>query len=388
MRIARWLAAAVLSLAFSAEATLHTFRARLTSLEEVPRLYYLGADGTATVAYDDATGVLNWTIGYVNVTSNASTGFYAAPVGQVGPLQLAVPCAPCSGSATITGPQGQDLINGYWYVNVKTDLHPEGQIRGQLQPRVFPGDYSNDRRPDLVWRNVSTGAVYLWRMNGLALESDQYLGTVGGPTVKILGADLFTRKGNPQLLHASNESVNYWDIVGGAYRGNGFIFDLDSPWEIVAIADFNADTHPDFLVRHPTSGLAFIWYFNGVTPGGSQFLFTIDPVWKVENIGDFNNDGFPDLFFRNIETGIGFAWNTSSDGTTTTMSDDHFMFGIDPVWEVVQVADWNNDGQVDLLFRNRDTGVVFVWYLVDGYTLAGSDFVVQIDPSWEIARSR
>jgi hypothetical protein len=54
---------------------------------------------------------------------------------------------------------------------------------------------------------------------------------------------------------------------------------------------------------------------------------------------------------------------------------------------VVQVADWSNDGKPDLVFRNAATGVVFVWYL-DGITLAGSDFIIQIDPSWEIVPRR
>ena len=33
------------------------------------------------------------------------------------------------------------------------------------------------------------------------------------------------------------------------------------------------------------------------------------------------------------------------------------------------------------------TGVVFVWYL-NGIALAGSDFIIQIDPSWEIVPQR
>ena len=59
------------------------------------------------------------------------------------------------------------------------------------------------------------------------------------------------------------------------------------------------------------------------------------------------------------------------------------IFAIDPAWEIVQLADWNADGNPDLLFRNRNSGLVFVWYM-SGTTLQGSDFFIQIDPSWEI----
>ena len=53
----------------------------------------------------------------------------------------------------------------------------------------------------------------------------------------------------------------------------------------------------------------------------------------------------------------------------------------------MQVADWNGDGKPDLVFRNTVSGLVFVWYL-DGVTLASSDFITQIDPSWEIVPRR
>ena len=89
-------------------------------------------------------------------------------------------------------------------------------------------------------------------------------------------------------------------------------------------------------------------------------------------------------------TNIAFVWNTSysSDlGVTTLTSSTPPLFSIDPVWEVVQVADWNADGMPDLVFRNTATGLVFVWYL-NGTTLGASAFITQIDPSWEIVPRR
>ena len=101
-----------------------------------------------------------------------------------------------------------------------------------------------------------------------------------------------------------------------------------------------------------------------------------------------NGDGQPDLLFRNTVTGLSFAWFTQfSAGTLSLAGSTPPLFGIDPVWEIVQLADWNGDGSPDLLFRNRNTGVVFVWYM-NGTTLAGSDYITQIDPSWEIVPRR
>lgn len=46
-----------------------------------------------------------------------------------------------------------------------------------------------------------------------------------------------------------------------------------------------------------------------------------------------------------------------------------------------QRTDWDGDGIKDLLYRNRETGVVFVWYMTASGALGGSDYVTQIDPS-------
>ena len=105
-------------------------------------------------------------------------------------------------------------------------------------------------------------------------------------------------------------------------------------------------------------------------------------------MADLDGDGQPDLLFRNTRSGLAFPWSTQwSGGSLVLAGSSAPMFAIDPVWEIVQVADWNGDANPDLLFRNRDSGLVFVWYMVRN-TLGGSDYITQIDPSWEIVPHR
>jgi len=43
---------------------------------------------------------------------------------------------------------------------------------------------------------------------------------------------------------------------------------------------------------------------------------------------------------------------------------------------------------VDLVFRNANSGVVFVWYVTAADALGGSDSLFQVDPSWTIVPYR
>ena len=42
--------------------------------------------------------------------------------------------SPISGQATLTPEQAQQFAAGDWYVNVHTQAHPAGEIRGQVVP--------------------------------------------------------------------------------------------------------------------------------------------------------------------------------------------------------------------------------------------------------------
>ena len=271
--------------------------------------------------------------------------------------------------------------------SVSLTLPPQSITLLVIPSSPEPSDFNADNHPDILWRNAA-GTTYLWRMNGATLLSDSLVTTVD-PSWKLDGIADFNGDGHPDIVWRNGAGETYvWYLVNGVFQSDAFLFSLPPQWVIQGVADFNADGKPDFLMRNTSSGNAFVWFFNNNVATGDQFLFNIDPVWKVEGVGDFNQDGQPDLLFRNMSSGLAFAWNTQfAAGTLSLGTSSPSIFGIDPVWEVVQVADWNNDGQRDLLFRNRNTGLVFVWYM-NGTTLTTSGFITQIDPSWEIVPRR
>ncbi|MBL0141448.1 MAG: VCBS repeat-containing protein [Betaproteobacteria bacterium] len=260
---------------------------------------------------------------------------------------------------------------------------------GHVRPSDPGPDVNADGKPDIIWSNTASGATYIWRMNRPALLSDSLLATID-PSWKIQGVADFDGDGHSDVVwrNTVNGNCYVWYLVNGEFQGDAFLFSLPPEWVIQGVADFNADGKPDFLMRNVVSGNAFAWFFNNNATIGDQFLFNIDPDWKVEGVADLSADGQPDLLFRSMTSGLSFAWNTQySVGNLSLAASSPPIFGIAPVWEIAQVADWNGDGKPDLLFRNASTGLVFVWHM-DGTTLTTSVYVTQIDPTWEIVPRR
>jgi hypothetical protein len=248
---------------------------------------------------------------------------------------------------------------------------------------AVPADFDGDGKPDLIFRNTSTGLADVWRFNNTTFLGDTLI-SYASATWKLIGVADFNGDGQKDVVwqNTTTGAAYVWYLNNGAYVSDAPLFTVDpaTGWKVEAVADFDKDGHPDFLFRNTSTGGAFIWYFNNATPVSSQFIFSIDPSWKVEAVGDFNGDGYPDLLFRNQSSGLGFVWFWTG---TALGSSTPSLFSIDPAWQVVQMADWNGDGFADFVFRNANTGVTFVWY-TDGTSLTTSAFLVQIDPSWTI----
>lgn len=137
---------AILLLPIPASAAIINFTASLSGLQEVPPNASPGT-GSATVNYDDVTGILDWNISYSDLTAAATAGHFHGPAapGTNAGVQVALTgvsgiSGTVIGSAAITGTQATDLIAGLWYINIHTSTFPGGEIRGQVVSAVpLPG---------------------------------------------------------------------------------------------------------------------------------------------------------------------------------------------------------------------------------------------------------
>lgn len=118
-----------------------SFKVPLTGAQGVPPVDTTGS-GTADLTYDPATRVVTWNISYSGLSSPATMAHFHGPAkeGKNAPpviwlsTQGSPPTNPIKGSATLTPDQAKQFSAGEWYVNLHTQSHPAGEIRGQVIP--------------------------------------------------------------------------------------------------------------------------------------------------------------------------------------------------------------------------------------------------------------
>ena len=118
-----------------------SFTVPLTGAEQVPPVETT-AKGSAAVTYDPATRVVTWTITYTGLSAPATMAHFHGPAekGKNAPVLIWLSTkgspaeSPFKGEATLTPEQAQQFTAGEWYINVHTQAHPGGEIRGQVVP--------------------------------------------------------------------------------------------------------------------------------------------------------------------------------------------------------------------------------------------------------------
>jgi len=137
----------------TAQAEPISFKVPLSGGQEVPPVFPAGA-GTAELTYESATRVVTWTVTYRTLSSPVTMAQFHGPA-QPGKnassvLSLVKPGSPMespiSGQATLSADQAKPFAGGEWYINIATQNHPDGEIRGQiLTPLPSHGEDTHQR---------------------------------------------------------------------------------------------------------------------------------------------------------------------------------------------------------------------------------------------------
>lgn len=118
-----------------------SIKVSLSGSQQVPAVETAGK-GMADIKYDPATREVSWTITYSGLSGPVTMAHFHGPADkganagvQIWLSKQGSPAdSPIKGKTTLTPEQAKDFSAGKWYVNLHTQAHPGGEIRGQVMP--------------------------------------------------------------------------------------------------------------------------------------------------------------------------------------------------------------------------------------------------------------
>lgn len=245
--------------------------------------------------------------------------------------------------------------------------------------------------PNLLWQNPSSGEMSMWLLNGTTVTGTQSLNWQCG-----------TGNNCSQVWNVVDtvaDNTILWDnptsgeLQDWSFDDNGIVSTppalswqcsadsgCSSVWRPIGRITYKA---PSCTFCFASSGLVWfnsstgevsIWQLLGSTVIGTESTSwscggSCPSQWTPMLTADFNNDGNSDILWYNTGSGQLSVWlldgSANVTGTQTlswTCSDGS---GCASSWRLVQAADVNRDGNVDLLWHNANTGELSNW-LLDG----------------------
>ncbi|MFZ5783350.1 MAG: CHRD domain-containing protein [Pseudomonadota bacterium] len=114
-------------------------RAALSGASEVPPTQS-GASGWFEGVYRPSTKVLEYRLNLVGLSGPMTMGYLQGPAAagenaeRTAPINIPIYDYTIRDGVTLTDEQAAQLLAGRWYVNILTERHPAGEIRGQILP--------------------------------------------------------------------------------------------------------------------------------------------------------------------------------------------------------------------------------------------------------------
>jgi glucose/arabinose dehydrogenase len=151
-------------------------------------------------------------------------------------------------------------------------------------------DFDDDGKADIVWHH-DTGWILVWFMNGTTYRSYSFFSPAQVTDVnwKVVATGDFNRDRRPDLLwrNSSTGHVVAW-FMNGLTRTAGISLsppiEPDPAWRIVATGDYNRDFATDIIWRHEGTGALKAWIMNGLVRTSEMPLTpssVVDLDWRV-----------------------------------------------------------------------------------------------------------
>jgi streptogramin lyase len=246
-------------------------------------------------------------------------------------------------------------------------------------------DFNGNGTSDLLWRNGTTGQVYLMPMNGATVLGGAVIWTEANPAWQIVGTGDFDGDGKADILWWNSSTGQVFQMLmnGTTVKSSGMIYqEPNTAWTIQAIADFTGDSKADILWRNSSTGQVYLMPMNGATVLAGAVIHTeANLVWQIVGAGDFNGDGKAEILWWHSGTGQAYLMRTNSLSAATGA-----VIYTEPntAWKIVGGGDFNGDGTADILWRNTTTGQVYLMPMLNGAPQTGGIVWTEPNMAWQI----
>jgi hypothetical protein len=186
-------------------------------------------------------------LGYMRITTAATADLFSGVRDGV------------SVYVSTTDQQGLTVLGGGWDDSVADPLVGGWLVRGILRE---PRDLTGDGKADIVLRNVDTGYVYMWAMDG-NLKTQYGISTLPLNREVVGIADLTgDGKADIVLRNVDTGYVYMWAMDGNLKTQYG-IRSLSLDWRVVQSSDLDGDTKADLVLRNTLTGYMKRWKMDG-----------------------------------------------------------------------------------------------------------------------------
>jgi hypothetical protein len=235
-----------------------------------------------------------------------------------------------------------------------------------LSPRaVVVNDFNKDNILDIaaVFSMSDTWCIFLGYGNGSFTIAKTY-SLPNGSNPWAIGVGDFNNDNQSDIVIANRDSNNIGVLLGDD-NGNFSTIRLyptgnDSTPYAIAFGDFNNDSRLDIVAANHGSDniVVFLGYGNGSFASSVAYPTGQDSTPYAVTVADFNNDGRLDIGVANYGTnnvGVLFGYGNGMFRAQVTFSSG---FPSNPAW--ISVGDFNGDNQFDIATANFNAASVSI----------------------------
>jgi hypothetical protein len=227
---------------------------------------------------------------------------------------------------------------------------------------------------ELYWHNQQTGEVSTWTLKDGALQGYQTLNVVPSIDWQMEAIADFDSDGDKDILwrNRTTGENSFWRMNGNQYLESVNLLTVaDLNWQIEAVGDLVGNSSKDILWRNKSTGAVSVWELNQMSLVDYKLMAStpIDLAWEIEGIGNFLAGGKQEILWRNRNDGMVVYWEVQGLNATTQRYDvrSQFLYTLGNFdWQITQTYDANHDGIDEIGWYNSATQQNSMWFVNGG----------------------